>query len=634
MEFKFFLSIYVSAFINLMINDDASTSVTGQIIDTKASSFSCHGRNTGYYADVSLGCQVYHMCDGLGRKFSYQCPNATLFQQRMLICDHWYMVNCSKSEDDYSANLLIGQREKPFVEDIEGRTYHRTPRPDLLSHPSESELNIIYRKRNNKPINITDIVGIEGNDEEGSSTSATTYNLPSRWATYYGNDTDNNSNIDQQRRQKSFFRTSYPSRDAKVGKAININNRNIENNLPKEVIIKPRPTTISPIPKPLNQNRNRVPVNFDSKFKATTPVYPSEVDPSLKQGFDDGLALPKLPGDQNLVQTNQEKIVVNFESKFKATTPVYPLKVDPTSPNPLDVGLLAPISSNSESSKKDDTENIQVNFKSNFKATTPVYPLRVDPTSPNPFNLGILGPNAPEEINALKESSENIQVNFRSNFKATTPVYPLKVDPTSENPFGVGLVAPPDIPNKNQVENIPIKKVPVNFESNFKATTPVYPKFVDPASKAAGETGIFLPQSQQASRRRDDTVPQISDTFLPPRVDETFKGQSQIVEGPTSPAPPPIFYQPPKFLPDYTISSSPPDTNFKIERYSNHDKTNKPKISDSLNKILISDWNNIRRTWSVPDYDFPLETPARPGYNTNLSSFDSDKSMTRLKSKE
>lgn len=48
------------------------------------------------------------MCDGLGRQFSYTCPNTTLFQQRMLICDHWYMVNCSKAESDYGANLLIG----------------------------------------------------------------------------------------------------------------------------------------------------------------------------------------------------------------------------------------------------------------------------------------------------------------------------------------------------------------------------------------------------------------------------------------------------------------------------------------------------------------------------------------------
>ncbi|KAH8360026.1 hypothetical protein KR093_010230 [Drosophila rubida] len=96
-------------------------------------SFSCSGRPAGYYADVETGCQVYHMCDGLGRQFSYTCPNTTLFQQRMLICDHWYMVNCSKAESNYAANLLIGQRDKPFVNDEENNL--RTPRPDLLDRP-------------------------------------------------------------------------------------------------------------------------------------------------------------------------------------------------------------------------------------------------------------------------------------------------------------------------------------------------------------------------------------------------------------------------------------------------------------------------------------------------------------------
>lgn len=73
-------------------------------------SFTCRQRETGYYADVETDCQVYHMCDEQGRQFSYTCPNATLFQQRMLICDHWYMVDCSSSEANYEFNRLIGQR--------------------------------------------------------------------------------------------------------------------------------------------------------------------------------------------------------------------------------------------------------------------------------------------------------------------------------------------------------------------------------------------------------------------------------------------------------------------------------------------------------------------------------------------
>lgn len=118
--------------------------------------FSCEGRPSGYYADVDTGCELYHMCDELGRKFSYACPNTTLFQQRMLVCDHWFMVNCSKAEEDYSANLLIGirikfrvkkfpltllihlgQKDKPFVGAEENVL--RTPRPDLTDRPYSAD---------------------------------------------------------------------------------------------------------------------------------------------------------------------------------------------------------------------------------------------------------------------------------------------------------------------------------------------------------------------------------------------------------------------------------------------------------------------------------------------------------------
>ncbi|XP_046658781.1 uncharacterized protein LOC124353031 [Homalodisca vitripennis] len=85
--------------------------------DIPATQFTCAGRPPGYYADLETGCQVYHMCTEGGNQFSYRCPNTTLFQQRMLICAHWYQVNCSRSEQHYGANLLIGQRDKPFVND-------------------------------------------------------------------------------------------------------------------------------------------------------------------------------------------------------------------------------------------------------------------------------------------------------------------------------------------------------------------------------------------------------------------------------------------------------------------------------------------------------------------------------------
>ncbi|KAG6440845.1 uncharacterized protein LOC115440960 isoform X2 [Manduca sexta] len=149
-------------------------------------SFTCQGRAAGYYADLETGCQVYHMCDGLGRQFSYTCPNTTLFQQRMLICDHWYMVNCSMSERDYNANLLIGQRDKPFVSDEEMRL--RTPRPDILSVPlnnnyydglKEAEAKFPLHP-GNSIVGVADTISDE--DDNGLDSGKRNYRPPTSWS--------------------------------------------------------------------------------------------------------------------------------------------------------------------------------------------------------------------------------------------------------------------------------------------------------------------------------------------------------------------------------------------------------------------------------------------------------------------
>ncbi|XP_031332138.1 uncharacterized protein LOC116162629 isoform X2 [Photinus pyralis] len=124
--------------------------------------------------------KIYHMCDGIGRQFSYACPNATLFQQRMLICDHWYMVNCNKSEVDYDANLLIGQRDKPFVRDSDN---HRTPRPNLLSQKAP-EYGSLFR---NGKTNLN-LVGIETDNLNDSMTFKKHYSLPTHWFTKLSNE--------------------------------------------------------------------------------------------------------------------------------------------------------------------------------------------------------------------------------------------------------------------------------------------------------------------------------------------------------------------------------------------------------------------------------------------------------------
>lgn len=127
------------------------------------------------------------MCDGLGRQFSYICPKNTLFLQRMLICDHWYMVSCNKSAEDYTANLLIGQSNKPFVDDSDEQVYRRTPRPDFL-HSDHKEYEA--ESANDKPY-FRNLVGLnlQQNLKGGSHTTEKAgYSLPSHWFTEYSKD--------------------------------------------------------------------------------------------------------------------------------------------------------------------------------------------------------------------------------------------------------------------------------------------------------------------------------------------------------------------------------------------------------------------------------------------------------------
>ena len=55
----------------------------------------------GYYADTLTGCQSFHVCgfsasifDSI--KYTFLCPNGSVFNQEMLICDWWYKVRVSK----------------------------------------------------------------------------------------------------------------------------------------------------------------------------------------------------------------------------------------------------------------------------------------------------------------------------------------------------------------------------------------------------------------------------------------------------------------------------------------------------------------------------------------------------------
>merc|ERR1712111_77201 len=71
--------------------------------------FTCDGQvDGGYYADGEAECQVFHICtaDGAGglAKYSFLCPNGTVFNQNYFICDWWFNFDCSTAEDLWSLN--------------------------------------------------------------------------------------------------------------------------------------------------------------------------------------------------------------------------------------------------------------------------------------------------------------------------------------------------------------------------------------------------------------------------------------------------------------------------------------------------------------------------------------------------
>jgi len=75
--------------------------------ETPETSFTCDDKASGgYYADPEAECQVFHICVDQGRvgnvKYSFLCPNGTIFNQEVTVCDWWFNVDCSLAEELYS----------------------------------------------------------------------------------------------------------------------------------------------------------------------------------------------------------------------------------------------------------------------------------------------------------------------------------------------------------------------------------------------------------------------------------------------------------------------------------------------------------------------------------------------------
>merc|ERR1719493_278530 len=86
------------------------------------SGFTCDGQvDGGYYSDPEAECQAFHICtaDGAGglAKYSFLCPNGTIFNQNYFICDWWFNFDCSTAEDLYSLNDEIAAERDALAAD-------------------------------------------------------------------------------------------------------------------------------------------------------------------------------------------------------------------------------------------------------------------------------------------------------------------------------------------------------------------------------------------------------------------------------------------------------------------------------------------------------------------------------------
>lgn len=76
--------------------------------------FDCDDRIDGFYASVPHFCQVFHYCHA-GNRYSFLCPNYTLYDQTTFTCRFANTVDCKKSSKFYNRNDALYKEEEKIV---------------------------------------------------------------------------------------------------------------------------------------------------------------------------------------------------------------------------------------------------------------------------------------------------------------------------------------------------------------------------------------------------------------------------------------------------------------------------------------------------------------------------------------
>jgi Chitin binding Peritrophin-A domain len=85
--------------------------------------FSCDGQvDGGFYADSETKCQAFHICATNGHgglvKYSFLCPNGTIFNQNYFICDWWFNFDCTQAVSLYAKNFEIAAERDAAASDL------------------------------------------------------------------------------------------------------------------------------------------------------------------------------------------------------------------------------------------------------------------------------------------------------------------------------------------------------------------------------------------------------------------------------------------------------------------------------------------------------------------------------------
>jgi len=77
---------------------------------------------------------MFHVCQEDGRHFKFLCPNGTIFNQELLVCDWWYESDCSladayhdfrRSKVDVEKNQDSNRLDKVNIMGFVIHTFHK-----------------------------------------------------------------------------------------------------------------------------------------------------------------------------------------------------------------------------------------------------------------------------------------------------------------------------------------------------------------------------------------------------------------------------------------------------------------------------------------------------------------------------